>query len=204
MNGTGVKDHWESVYAAKGDAEVSWTEAELRRSLALIADVCPPPGQVIDVGGGTSALAGRLLDAGYAVAVLDISEAALVRSRERLGERAEDIRWIAADITARPVLGQFDVWHDRAVFHFLTDPADRAAYVSLLARTVPCGGHAVIATFAMDGPERCSGLHVRRYDPATLAAELGPAFALVTFARETHVTPWGKPQSFQYSVFRRE
>ena len=122
-----MKDHWESVYAAKGDAEVSWTEAEPRRSLALIAEVCPPPGRVIDVGGGTSALAGRLLDAGYAVAVLDISEAALARSRERLGERVKDIRWIAADITTGPVLGQFDVWHDRAVFHFLTHPADRAA-----------------------------------------------------------------------------
>jgi SAM-dependent methyltransferase len=198
-----MKDHWESVYAAKGDAEVSWTETEPRRSLALIADVCPPPGRVIDVGGGTSALAGRLLDAGYAVAVLDISEAALARSRDRLGERAKDIRWIAADVTAGPVLGQFDVWHDRAVFHFLTDAADRAAYMSLLARTVPSGGHVVVATFASDGPERCSGLEVRRYDPETLAAELGPAFALVTSTRETHITPWGKPQSFQYSVFQR-
>ena len=198
-----MKDHWESVYAAKGDAEVSWTEVEPRRSLSLIADVCSPPGRVIDVGGGTSALAGRLLDAGYAVAVLDISEAALARSRERLGEQAKNIRWIAADITAGPVLGQFDVWHDRAVFHFLTDADNRAAYVSLLAQTVPSGGHAVMATFAMDGPDRCSGLEVRRYDPETLAAELGPAFALVTSARESHVTPWGKPQSFQYSVFRR-
>ena len=97
----------------------------------------------------------------------------------------------------------FDVWHDRAVFHFLTEIADRAAYVSLLTRTVPLRGHAVIATFAPDGPERCSGLEVRRYDERTLTAELGAAFALITSTRETHLTPWGKPQSFQYGLFRR-
>ena len=105
-----MKAHWERVYTAKGDAEVSWTEGEPRRSLTLIAGVCPPPGRGIGVGGGTSALAGRLLDAGYTVAVLDISEAGLVRSRERLGERAGDIRWIVADITTGPDLGEFDVW----------------------------------------------------------------------------------------------
>ena len=198
-----AKDHWETVYATKGDGEVSWTEDQPTRSLALIAGVCPPPGRVIDVGGGTSALGERLLSAGYRVAVLDISEAALARSRERLGPRAEDIQWIAADITAKPDLGQFDVWHDRAVFHFLTDPADRAAYVSLLRRAVPVGGHAVIATFAPDGPERCSGLEVRRYDGRSLAAELGAGLTLITSTRETHLTPWGKPQSFQYGLFRR-
>jgi SAM-dependent methyltransferase len=198
-----TREHWEDVYATKGDAEVSWTEADPRRSLALIAGVRRPPGRVIDVGGGTSALAARLLDAGYAAAVLDISEAALARSRQRLGARAADVRWIAADITAAPDLGQFDVWHDRAVFHFLTDPAGRAAYTSLLARTIPTGGHAVIATFAPDGPERCSGLDVRRYDERSLAAELGADLALVTAVRETHLTPWGRPQPFQYGVFRR-
>jgi SAM-dependent methyltransferase len=195
------REHWESVYASKGDADVSWTQPDPRLSLSLIREVCPQ-GRVIDVGGGTSVLAQRLLDAGgFAVAVLDISGAALARSRERLGERADAVRWIVADVTAPADLGQFDVWHDRAVFHFLTGPAQRAAYVALLTRTVPVGGHAVIATFAPDGPEQCSGLEVRRYDGAALAAELGGRFRRLKTVPQTHRTPWGKPQSFQYSVF---
>jgi len=155
--------HWETVYTSKGDAELSWTQAEPAASLALIEEVCPA-GRVIDVGGGTSLLAARLLDRGYAVTVLDISQAAIDRARQRLGARAGEVGWVVADVTAAPDLGTFDVWHDRAVFHFLTAPADRAAYAALLARTVPAGGHAVIATFALDGPEKCSGLEVRRYD----------------------------------------
>jgi SAM-dependent methyltransferase len=197
-----AREHWESVYTSKGDADVSWTQPDPRLSLSLIGEVCPQ-GRVIDVGGGTSVLADRLLDAGYAVAVLDISGAALARSRGRLGRRADAVRWIVADVTAPIELGQFDVWHDRAVFHFLTEPAQRAAYMSLLARTVPVGGHAVIATFAPDGPEKCSGLEVRRYDGAALAAELGGGFRLLKTVPETHLTPWGKPQSFQYSALAR-
>jgi SAM-dependent methyltransferase len=196
------KQHWESVYESKRDAEVSWTQAEPRLSLALIREVCPP-GRVIDVGGGTSVLAERLLDCGYAVAVLDISPAALARAKLRLGPRAEEIRFIVADVTATPDLGTFDVWHDRAVFHFLTEPADRAAYVALLLRTIPAGGDAVIATFAPDGPEKCSGLPVQRYDSQSLAAELGDGFDLLKGVSETHLTPWGKPQAFAYSVLKR-
>ena len=158
---------------------------------------------MIDVGGGTSALGERLLDAGYAVAVLDVSAAALARARSRLGARADAVRWIVADVTADPDLGAHDCWHDRAVFHFLTERADRRRYAALLARSVPSGGHAIIATFAPDGPDKCSGLPVCRYDGPALAAELGHALTLVRETRETHVTPWGKPQSFQYSVFRR-
>src|SRR5687767_5881994 len=154
------KEHWEAVYTAKSDAEVSWTQPDPRLSLSLITEVCPPPGRVVDVGGGTSALAERLMEGGYDVAVLDIAEAALARARNRLGGRADRIRWIAADVTAHPDLGEFDVWHDRAVFHFLTDPSQRAAYTSLLRKTIRVGGNAVISTFALDGPDSCSGLPV--------------------------------------------
>ena len=194
--------HWETVYTSKSDAELSWTQAEPTTSLTLITEACSAD-SVIDVGGGTSPLAERLLDRGYAVTVLDISQAAIDRARRRLGTRASEVDWMVADVTAGPDLGTFDVWHDRAVFHFLITPADRAAYVALLARTVPTGGHAVIATFALDGPEKCSGLEVRRYDGGALAAELGPRFRLLKSVPELHWTPWGVVQSFQYSLFKR-
>jgi SAM-dependent methyltransferase len=201
-NALPAKDHWESVYASRTDEELSWTQPDPRLSLTLIAEVCPS-GSVIDVGGGTSRLAAKLLDRGYSVTVLDISEAALKRGRERLGARADMVDWIVADVTASPDVGRFDLWHDRAVFHFLIDAADRAAYLSLLHRTVPVGGHAVIATFAPDGPEKCSGLDVLRYSGPALSAELGHSLKLLKSVPETHVTPWGKPQAFQYSVFQR-
>ncbi len=197
-----TKDHWESVYASRTDTELSWTQPDPRLSLSLIAEVCQA-GRVIDVGGGTSLLPGKLLDCGYSVTVLDISEVAVNMGRSRLGSRAGMAHWIVADVTAIPGLGTFDVWHDRAVFHFLTNPADRAAYVALLQRTLAVGRHAVIATFAPDGPEKCSGLDVRRYSGQTLRAELGAAWELLKTVPETHITPGGKPQSFQYSVFRR-
>jgi len=195
------KEHWNSVYASKGDAELSWTQLKPRMSMSLIEKACSK-GSVIDIGGGTSSLAARLLERGYCVAVLDISEAALERSRQQLGYQLGEIKWIVADITASPTLGQFDVWHDRAVFHFLTNLADRAVYKALLSQTVPVGGHAVIATFAPDGPEKCSGLEVRRYDGSTLATELGKEFALLESWSETHETPWRKTQAFQYSLFK--
>jgi 2-polyprenyl-3-methyl-5-hydroxy-6-metoxy-1,4-benzoquinol methylase len=198
-----TKDHWESVYRSKGEQEVSWTQAEPAISLSLIREVCPSGGSVIDVGGGISVLTGRLLDAGYTVGVLDISAAAIDRARQRLGQRGGQVRWIVSDVTATPPLGDYDVWHDRAVFHFHTSRSGRAAYVALLSRTVPVGGHAIIATFALNGPEKCSGLPVQRYDAATLARELGAGFNLVKSLPEIHQTPWGKQQSFQYSLFRR-
>jgi 2-polyprenyl-3-methyl-5-hydroxy-6-metoxy-1,4-benzoquinol methylase len=200
--GVAMIRHWETVYTSKSDAELSWTQAEPATSLALIAEACSAD-SVIDVGGGTSLLADRLLDRGYAVTVLDISQAAIDRARQRLGTRAIEVDWIVADVTAGPELGTSDVWHDRAVFHFLITPGDRAAYVALLARTISVGGHAVIATFAMDGPEKCSGLEVRRYDGGTLAAELGPRFRLMKSVPELHRTPWNAAQSFQYSLLKR-
>jgi SAM-dependent methyltransferase len=200
--GVAMSDHWEKVYTSKSDMELSWMQAEPATSLSLIAEACSA-GSVIDVGGGTSLLAERLLDRGYAVTVLDISQAAIDRARQRLGHRAAQVEWIVADVTASPDLGTIDLWHDRAVFHFLTVSEDRAAYAELLARTVPVGGHAVIATFAVDGPEKCSGLDVRRYDGGALAAELGPPFRLLKSVPELHRTPWDAPQSFQYSLFKR-
>jgi SAM-dependent methyltransferase len=194
--------HWETVYTSKSDSALSWTQAEPAASLALIAEACSI-GSVIDVGGGTSRLAEKLLGRGYAITVLDISQAAINRARGRLGTRAAEVGWTVADVTAGPHLGTFDVWHDRAVFHFLTAAEDREAYAALLARTLPPGGHAVIATFALDGPEKCSGLEVRRYDGGALAAELGPRFRSLKSVPELHRTPWGAPQSFQYSLFER-
>jgi SAM-dependent methyltransferase len=196
------KDHWESIYSTKSDGEVSWTQTDPRTSLSLIHDVLPR-GAILDVGGGTSVLAQRLLEEGYAVTVLDLSEAALARSRQRLGERAARVRWVVADVTAIADVGQFDLWHDRAVFHFLTDPEERRKYVALAQRSVPVAGHLVIATFALDGPDKCSGLSVERYDGRTLAEEFGAGFALKKEIGEPHMTPWGKPQRFTYALFER-
>lgn len=205
MMATDRKDHWEHVYSTRGETGVSWYQDEPGLSLELIGSVAPADGRrIIDVGGGASVLVDRLLDLSFGeIAVLDISEVALGKARARLGERAGRVRWVVADVTEGPELGTFDVWHDRAVFHFLTDPADRRSYVELARQTVPRGGHLVIATFADDGPERCSGLDVCRYNADSLASELGEGFSLVREAGETHTTPWGSSQAFVYGVFKR-
>lgn len=200
------KAHWEWVYSTKGEAEVSWYQDEPRLSLELIRAVVPATGgRIIDVGGGTSVLVDRLLKLPFeAIAVLDISETALGKARLRLGERARRVRWLSADVTDVDDLGTFDIWHDRAVFHFLTDVSDRKRYVELARRTVPEGGHLIVASFADDGPKRCSNLDVCRYNAESMAAELGEGFSLVREARETHTTPWGSSQAFFYGVFRRQ
>jgi SAM-dependent methyltransferase len=205
MIATDRKDHWEAVYSTKAETGVSWYQDEPRLSLELVGAVAPAEGgRIIDVGGGASVLVDRLLDLSFGqIAVLDISETALGKARARLGERAERVRWVVADVTEGPELGTFDVWHDRAVFHFLTDPDDRRSYVELARQTVPLGGHLVIATFADDGPMRCSDLGVSRYNARSLASELGEGFSLVREARETHATPWGSSQAFVYGVFKR-
>jgi SAM-dependent methyltransferase len=197
--------HWNAVYAAKSDREVSWYQADPRLSLRLITEVCPDrSAHIIDAGGGTSRLVDQLLQAGFEhLAVLDISATALAQTQARLGDRAESVEWIVADVAAVDDLGQFDVWHDRATFHFLTDPGARQRYVELLTRTVPTGGHAIIATFAPDGPPTCSGLNVRRYDARTLADELGPAFTRELEVEDLHETPWGSTQAFMFARLRR-
>jgi SAM-dependent methyltransferase len=206
MVGIDRKAHWESVYSAQGETGVSWYQSEPRLSLELIRAVAPATdGGVIDVGGGASVLVDRLIDLPFErIAVLDISETALSKARTRLGERAGRVDWIAADATEAQDLGTFDVWHDRAVFHFLTDAADRRKYVELARQTVPEGGHLIIASFADDRPRRCSDLDVCRYNAETMGAELGGGFSLVREARETHTTPWGSSQAFFYGVFRRQ
>lgn len=197
--------HWQGVYGTKGETEVSWYQREPLVSLELIeAADAGRRGRIVDIGGGASLLVDRLLELGFAeVAVLDISEAALAKSRARLGERAGSVEWIVADVARVEEIGTFDLWHDRAVFHFLTDPADRRCYVDLARRTIPTGGHLLIATFAEGGPTKCSGLDVCRYDASGLGAELGEGFELIREARESHATPWGSAQAFFYGLYRR-
>src|SRR5262245_14859283 len=205
MIATDRKEHWERIHSTKVETGVSWYQDEPRLSLELIEAVAPAEGgRIIDVGGGASVLVDRLLDLPFGeIAVLDISETALGKAKARLGKRAERVRWVVADVSEARELGTFDVWHDRAVFHFLTDPDDRRSYVELAWKTVPAGGHLVIATFADAGPIRCSDLDVCRYNARSLASELGEGFSLVKEAGETHTTPWGSSQTFTYGVFKR-
>jgi SAM-dependent methyltransferase len=198
------KDHWDAVYTTKSSDEVSWYEVDPSLSLHLIRQVSPAPNSVIDVGGGQSSLVDRLLDIGIGkVAVLDISAVAISRTKERLGERASRVEWIEADLTSVSNVGTFDLWHDRAVFHFLTEPMDREAYVELAIKSIPVGGHLIIGTFATDGPEKCSGLPVCRYDADSMASTLGNRFMLVSSQNHLHATPWGKEQHFFFGVFQR-
>jgi 2-polyprenyl-3-methyl-5-hydroxy-6-metoxy-1,4-benzoquinol methylase len=202
---TDRKAHWERVHAAKGETGVSWYQADPRLSLEMIRRVSPRAGgSIIDVGGGASLLVDRLLDLPFErIAVLDIAGTALGKARTRLGSRAGWVEWITADVTEIQTVGTFDVWHDRAVFHFLTDAMDRSRYLDLARKTVAPGGHLIIASFADDGPTRCSDLDVCRYNAESMAAELGESFSLVDQAREMHVTPWNSSQAFFYGVFRR-
>jgi 2-polyprenyl-3-methyl-5-hydroxy-6-metoxy-1,4-benzoquinol methylase len=198
-------EHWENVYQAKSSAEVSWYEPDPKKSLELIVGAADDSrGRVIDIGGGQSFLVDRLLDAGFAhVAVLDISRTAIEATKARLGERASHVEWIVANITHRDSLGEFDVWHDRAVFHFLTDLDDRRHYVDLLKRSLPIGGHFIVGTFAKGGPEKCSGLQICQYDAATMQAELGTSFEPLKCSEYLHTTPSGKPQQFFFGVYER-
>jgi SAM-dependent methyltransferase len=197
--------HWEDVYARKSETEVSWFQQDPAPSLELIALAgATAASAIIDIGGGASRLVDRLVDRGFAdVTVLDLSAAALQSAKTRLAERAARVRWIVADATVWEPERSYDIWHDRAAFHFLIDERDRAAYIARLERALRAGGHAIIATFALDGPERCSGLPVVRYDASSLGQVLGPAFQLVDTRQHIHATPWGAQQSFQFSVFRR-
>lgn len=196
--------HWERVYAEKGEDALSWFEPRAETSLALLDAAGVAPQAVIDVGAGTSRFVDALLERGVPdITLLDLSEAALARTRARLGPDAARVRFVAADVTTWTPDRPYDLWHDRAAFHFLVDPDERAAYLARLASALRPGGHALIATFAADGPERCSGLPVQRYDPDDLAATLGPGFALREARRIAHRTPWGTEQRFQASLFRR-
>ena len=197
--------HWEAIYHAKAEDELSWHQDDPALSLRLIREVASPEDRIIDVGGGSSRLAGRLVEAGFQhVAVLDIASAALERSKKGTPAYRNNIRWIVGDLTRVDEVGRFDVWHDRAVFHFLVDPEDRSRYLELAKRTVTSGGHLIVATFALGGPETCSGLPVERYDASKLADEFRPTFSLRRAARELHRTPWGTRQPFTYAVLDRK
>lgn len=197
--------HWENVYQTRGEREVSWYEESPSISLDYIRATGAKPGaSIIDIGGGASRLVDTLLDEGFeAVTVLDLSEKALATSKARLGARGAKVQWVAADVTTWEPSQTYDVWHDRAAFHFLTDPKDRAAYAARVLRAVRPGGHVIIGTFALDGPERCSGLPVVRYDAASLGKILGPSFKLIESRNHGHQTPMGAIQRFQFSWFRR-
>lgn len=210
MNTTGSNDratHWEQVYQQKSSTAVSWYRDHLETSLRLLTDTnLGSTSRVIDVGGGASTLVDDLLDRGVEkVTVLDLSAASLQVARTRLGARAERVTWLTGDATkiALPESG-FTHWHDRAVMHFLTEPADVRAYAMQAAHAVVPGGHAVIGGFAPDGPERCSGLPVARRSAEEIATALGAEFALIATAAERHVTPGGSEQSFAYAVLRRK
>jgi ubiquinone/menaquinone biosynthesis C-methylase UbiE len=193
--------HWETVYQDKEADAVSWFQPHAASSLRLIENAAPDRNAaIIDVGGGASVLVDDLLDAGYAnLTVLDLAESALAASRARLGARAAAVNWIAADIT-EAVLPEaaYDVWHDRAVFHFLTKDTDRARYVAQVLRAVKPGGHVIVAAFGPGGPLQCSGLDVARYTPDALHAEFGAPFRLLRHQTEIHYTPAGKEQEFVY------
>lgn len=201
------KPYWEAIYGTKRAGEVSWFQPAARLSLELIQRVVPNrAAAILDVGGGASTLVDGLLGAGYyRVSVLDLSSAGLAQARQRLGPAAAQVMWQEADILeARLPRAAVDVWHDRAVFHFLTAAADRRRYVEQVRHAVRPGAHVLVATFAHDGPTRCSGLEVARYTPEALHGEFGEHFRLLSSTREDHVTPWGSHQPFVYCLCRYE
>jgi 2-polyprenyl-3-methyl-5-hydroxy-6-metoxy-1,4-benzoquinol methylase len=205
MSDVSRKTHWERVYTTKGEREVSWFQENPVPSLELIGLAgLPTDAAVIDIGGGASRLVDALAERKIGkITVLDLSAVALDAARERLGEKGADVKWVVADVTTWEPSQTYDLWHDRAALHFLTDASDRSAYVGNLKKAVRPGGHVIIGTFALDGPERCSGLPIVRYDAGVLGAIFGIEFELMDSRRHDHTTPWGAVQRFQFSTFRR-
>ncbi len=203
----GVRNHWDGVYQSKPHEALSWFRAHLERSLALIERVAPGrDAAIVDVGAGESTLVDDLLARGYRrVTAIDVSQTAVDAARRRLGERAREVEWLVADVTRAALpAGAYDVWHDRAVFHFLTGAAERAAYVRQVARAVKPGGHVIVATFGPQGPTKCSGLEVVRYDARALHGEFGAQFRLIESDIELHRTPADAEQQFLYCLCRVE
>jgi trans-aconitate methyltransferase len=194
------KDHWESVYRQKAVEETSWHQPSPKMSLIMIGrtavSVKTP---IIDIGGGASLLADHLLGLGYRdVTVLDISRAALEQAQSRLGDRSKQLNWIEADVTRFKPARQYGLWHDRAAFHFLTETGDRQKYARVLEKALEPGGQAIIATFSPQGPKKCSGLDIVRYDAQKIEKTLGPAFRLLEQQEDLHTTPAGREQRFNY------
>jgi SAM-dependent methyltransferase len=199
------QNHWENVYRAKTERDVSWFEENPASSLDLIrAAGVSADASIIDVGGGASRLVDALLDEGsVSLTVLDVSGQALTRAKTRLGRRSAKVQWLVADVTTWKPTQTYDLWHDRATFHFLVDAGDQAAYAERVLDAVRPGGHVIIGTFAKDGPEQCSGLPVIRHDAASLGQILGPSFEPIETRNHDHQTPKGTIQRFQFSLFRR-
>jgi SAM-dependent methyltransferase len=199
--------HWEQIYRTKGPDQVSWFQAEARLSRQLIERLVPDrAAPIIDIGAGASTLVDGLLASGYRdLTIVDLSASALALTQQRLGSAGSHVRWQAADVLSVALPSQaFDLWHDRAVFHFLTTAAERAHYVAQVSHAVRQGGYVLVATFAEDGPSRCSGLEVARYSPAALHAEFASGFRLLESHRELHTTPSGTLQAFTYCVCQRD
>lgn len=202
-----VQTHWEKIYTEKAPNAVSWYRPHLETSLELIDKVATHrSNSIVDVGGGESTLVDDLLASGYEdVTVLDISQTAIDANRKRLGEASERVHWLVADITQTELpSSRYDVWHDRAVFHFLTAPSDRTAYVRQVARAVKHSGYVIVSTFGPEGPTKCSGLEVVRYDAESLHREFGLHFRLLGSSKELHQTPFGTIQQFLYCYCRVE
>jgi len=199
------RSHWDKVYGSNSPTAVSWFQPRPVLSLELIRSCrLDPAAGIIDVGGGTSGLVDELLAGGGSnLAVLDISSIAIEHTRYRLASKADSVQWYTIDVTEFDPPRQFGLWHDRAVFHFLTDESDRTSYRQSLLKAVKPRGYAIVATFALDGPKRCSGLDVVRYSPESLSSELGEEFDLVESREELHRTPSGGEQKFVYCLFRR-
>jgi len=200
-----VKTHWETVYTTKAPDQVSWYRPHLERSLSLIERAAGGvSASIIDVGGGESTLVDDLLARGYQnLSVLDVSQAAIDVTKKRLKESANRVHWITADVTTVDLApGAYDVWHDRAVFHFLTSRKKRVAYVNAVAHAVKHGGHVIVSTFGPEGPTKCSGLEVMRYDADLLQHQFGTRFRLVESSKEQHHTPFGTTQQFLYCYCR--
>jgi SAM-dependent methyltransferase len=199
------KSHWEAVYGAKSPEQLTWHQATPHLSLEMIAaSTLPLNAAVIDVGGGASTLVDHLLYEGYSdLTVLDIAANALAAAQARLGARAEDVTWLEADVLHTALQQRYDLWHDRAVFHFLVDPADQERYVATVRSALKIGGYLILATFAPDGPARCSNLEVVRYSAEALGARVGSGFHLVRSEHQTHTTPWGSHQEFLFCHFHR-
>jgi 2-polyprenyl-3-methyl-5-hydroxy-6-metoxy-1,4-benzoquinol methylase len=202
-----TRTHWESVYSSKAPDAVSWYRPHLEVSLDLIERCAPGrSASIIDVGAGESTLVDDLVSHGYReVTVLDVSKTAIEETRKRLGHAAENVHWVVGDVTEIALPPQsFDVWHDRAVFHFLVDPAQRQAYVRSVLNAVKPGGHVIVSTFGPEGPTKCSGLDVMRYDAEALHQEFGRRFRIEESSKELHHTPWGTAQQFVYCCCRVE
>jgi SAM-dependent methyltransferase len=201
-----LQAHWDEVYRRRAPDRVSWFQPTLAVSLDLVAHIgLTRSASILDVGGGASTFVDDLLARGHHdITVLDLSGAAMDVARARLGDRADSVRWIEGDITRLELPKEsVDLWHDRAVFHFLTEPDARNRYVATAARALKPGGHIIVATFAPDGPEQCSGLEVARYDAESIHQAFGPTFSPISHREESHVTPWGAAQEFVYCYCRR-